>query len=292
VISGVIVVGALWILARGAGQGVQGAARIPIVVALIVIPFVADAKQVILAMPALLLAAGSSGSRMMSVARGVVVTASVIALFVLGAGAATENFLTKSREGQGGKEATAAFIWRHTSDDPASLAFGNGPAETVSRAAFMTTDLFQRGDSPLATLGLAPATLALEAQGTALQASGGGTSFNGSASSALGVLGDLGLFGFLVYTSLLVALLLRLRRVRTPEGIAAAGGVAMFLVLGLFFDWWEQPPFGVFVAVLAGLAFTSPDQARDAGAQPDASAARLVADRAPPAFDATTETRR
>jgi hypothetical protein len=25
-------------------------------------------------------------------------------------------------------------------------------------------------------------------------------------------------------------------------------------VLGLVFDWWEQPPFGILVGVLAGLA--------------------------------------
>ena len=291
VISGVIVVGALWILARGSGRGLTGAARVPIVLALLVIPFVADAKQVILAMPALLLASVSGGGRLLSAARGVIVVASVVALFALGAGAATENFLNKSGEGQGGKEATAEFVWKQLRDDPASMTFGKGPAETVSRAAFMTTGLFQRGDSPLATLGLQPATLAIEAQGTALAASGGGSSFNGSTSSALGVLGDLGIFGLLVYVGLLASLFVRLRRVRSPEGIAAAGGVVMFLVLGLFFDWWEQPPFGVFIGTLAGLAFTAPDAVADESAQP-ASTARLVAARVPSPFVAATDTRR
>ena len=30
----------------------------------------------------------------------------------------------------------------------------------------------------------------------------------------------------------------------------------MFALLGFVFDWWEQPPFSVFLAVLAGLALS------------------------------------
>ena len=45
----------------------------------------------------------------------------------------------------------------------------------------------------------------------------------------------------------------------SPEGTAAAAGFAMFMMLGLVFDWWEQPPFGVFLGVLAGLALTARD---------------------------------
>src|SRR5689334_15281435 len=52
VISAVAVVGAIWILSGGIGREILGPARLPAAVALLVIPFVADAKQVILAMPA------------------------------------------------------------------------------------------------------------------------------------------------------------------------------------------------------------------------------------------------
>lgn len=45
---------------------------------------------------------------------------------------------------------------------------------------------------------------------------------------------------------------------------AAAAGFALFLVLGLVFDWWEQPPFGVFIGVLAGLSLAG-SQWDDAG---------------------------
>ena len=80
-------------------------------------------------------------------------------------------------------------------------------------------------------------------------------------SSTLGVFGDLGIFGLSAYVGLLVSLFLGLRREVSPEGKAAAAGFALFMVLGLVFDWWEQPPFGVVLGVLAGLALTaSPNQ--------------------------------
>jgi hypothetical protein len=154
------------------------------------------------------------------------------------------------------------FLWEKLESDPSSVAFGKGPAETVSRAAFMTTDLFQTEGSPLSVLGLAPASLATEAADTALATSGGGTSLNTGTSSALGVLGDLGVFGIVVYAGLCLSVFLRLRRSRSPEGIAAACGFALFLVLGLIDAWWEQPPIGVFIAVLAGLALTDPSEVR------------------------------
>jgi hypothetical protein len=147
--------------------------------------------------------------------------------------------------------------------DPAAVAFGQGPAETVSRAAFMTTPLFLGTDSPLAMLGLKPAVWATEAQDTAVEVSGGGTSFDSGTSSALGVLGDLGVFGLLAYAGLLLGLFVRLRRETSAEGIAAASGLALFIILGLVFDWWEQPPLGVTIAVLAGLSLSESQGARE-----------------------------
>lgn len=257
VISAVCVVGAIWILTGGLGRQTLGAARLPIVAGLFLIPLVADAKQVILAMPAILLASTWKVSRLQFLLRGALVAAAVVALFTLApAGNTSQRFIEENQQGEGGKEATARFVWREARADPPAVAFGQGPAETVSRAAFMTTDLFQGADSPLSVLDLKPATFAEEAQGTAVEVSDGGTSFNSGTSSAIGVLGDLGIVGLLAYTGLLLSLLLRLRWESSPEGVAAAAGFAMFLVLGLVFDWWEQPPFGVFIGVLAGLSLS------------------------------------
>ena len=105
----------------------------------------------------------------------------------------------------------------------------------------------------------------MEAKGAAQEASGDATSFDSGISSTIGVLGDLGLFGVVVY-GVCAVVTLRLRRETTPEGTAAAAGFALFLVLGLVFDWWEQPPYGVVIGVLAGLALT--ERAKRVGASP------------------------
>lgn len=258
VISAVAVVGAIWILTGGIGQRVLGAWRLPIIVALFLIPFLADAKQVIVALPAIVLASRWRSGRVQFLGRATLACAAVVALFTLApAGNTAASYIEQTRSGHGGKQATAGFVWSKLEGDPASVVFGKGPAETVSRAAFMTTDLFQRSDSPLGVLGLHPAAIAIEAQGNALEIAQGGTSFNSGVSSTLGVLGDLGIVGLAVYVGMFFSVFIRLRKEGSAEGIAAAAGLAIFLVLGLVFDWWEQPPFAVFLGVLAGLALTA-----------------------------------
>ena len=75
------------------------------------------------------------------------VAVAVIALLtVVPAGATARNFIDESRDGQGGKEAAAATVFGALKADAPALVLGLGPAESVSRAAFMTTPLLlQRG---------------------------------------------------------------------------------------------------------------------------------------------------
>ena len=255
VISAVTLVGGIWILSGGIGRDVLGTWALPVVAVLFLIPFVADAKQVILASPAILLAARWRGGNLQLVMRGGVVAGAVLALFTIAPESHTASqFLQRAENGQGGKQATAVLIWHAIDDDAVSLAVGKGPAETVSRAAFMTTSLFQQEGSPFSALGLQPAPIALEAADAARRISRGGTSFNAGTSSTLGVLGDLGIAGMFVYAGLVLSLFLRVRAQTSPEGLAAGAGLALFLVLGLVFDWWEQPPYGVFLGTLAGLS--------------------------------------
>ena len=261
VISAVVVVGAIWILSGGE-RSVLGIWRWPVVLTLALIPFMADAKQVIVALPAIVLASSWHVGRGQFLLRSALALGAVLALFTLvPAGRTAEQFIKTSQHGQGGKQATALFLWHQLDGDPASLAFGKGPAETVSRASFMTIYSPATG-SPMVALGLQPAAIAVEAQSRAQslshRTSGQTSSFESGMSSTLGVLGDLGIFGFIVYSGLLLSLIRRLRTETSPEGVAAAAGFVLFLVLGLVFDWWEQPPFGVFLGVLAGLALTTP----------------------------------
>ena len=44
----------------------------------------------------------------------------------------------------------------------------------------------------------------------------------------------------------------------------ATCALALFVVLGLVFDWWEQPPFGIVVGLLVGLAIAQPSEPRSA----------------------------
>ncbi len=261
VISAVIVVGAIWILAGGFGRDILGAARLPVVAVLFVIPFIAKAKQVILALPVIILASSWRVGRLQFLVRCGLVAGAVVALFAFTPNHA-EEYLQRNSQGKGGKQATALFLWRKLENDPASVAFGRGPAETVSRAAFMTTPQDQNSHSPLAVLGLKPAALNMEAQEVAHAVAGQGSgtrinsSFNNSTSSALGLFGDVGIVGVLAYAGLLLSLFVCLRRETSAEGVAAAAGFALFLVLGFLFDWWEEPPFGVFIGVLAGLSLS------------------------------------
>jgi hypothetical protein len=72
----------------------------------------------------------------------------------------------------------------------------------------------------------------------------------------VGVFGDVGLLGLAVYSLFWICTAIQLRRRRTPEADAALAGVAIFGLLGLVYDWWEQPPFTVVLAALVGLALT------------------------------------
>lgn len=276
VISAIAVVGAVWILLASSRPLL---ARLAIALPLLVIPVLADAKQVLLAAPVMLIA-GSWGGRRGAVLRLSAAGITFVALLnVIPAGDTATNFIERARDRQGGKEAAAATVLGALKADPPALVLGFGPAETVSRAAYMTTPLLLRGDSPLHVLGLSPARLAAEAQTDAFKASGGGTSFNTGVSSALGVVGDLGVIGAVLYASMIVYLFVALRRSQQWEAVPAACALALFVLLGLFFDWWEQPPFGIVVGLLVGLALARPFGHRSsppeglAGAGPPGSAA-------------------
>ena len=257
VISAVAVAGGLWLLVSDRWPGPL---RVALVVCLLAVPFVADAKQVVFAMPALLAGVSWGRYRKKAVLLAVVVAASLVILVtVYRPGRTGLDILGAAALGESGKQVTVEIVWDHLTEDPATFLFGLGPAQTVSRAAFMTTDLFLGADSPLRSLGLAPAAIAVEVQQRADEASGGGTSFDSGVSSAFGVLGDLGLVGVVAYASLLASVFLFLRRIERPQAMVAAGAWAMFAVLGFVYDWWEQPPFSVLLAVISGLALVGPD---------------------------------
>jgi hypothetical protein len=233
--------------------------RVVLAAPLAVLPFIADAKQILFALPIAVLATAPQGVTLGYLLRSsAAVGLLAILLFVDPVGRTAIGEL-RSDQQQGGspKAAVAKLIWNHMRSDPVSLTFGKGPAETVSLAAYYTTPGFLRSNSPLLALGLGPAEIAVEAD--ALTYRGRGvyrSTFQSGVSSALGVFGDLGLMGILAYGGLLVTLLLALSRLRSPEGIGAMSAIALFGALGFIYGWWEVPALSVLAAVLAGIALT------------------------------------
>src|SRR5262249_21856542 len=177
VMSAAVVLGCLWLLASRRGRLNEWV--LIAVAALIAVPIVADAKQVLFALPAAAIVAGWRSGRF-GLLLNVGLILSALALLIVFDPVSKDAIyrLQDGRSGNNGKEQTAKIIWDRLDSSPASLAFGEGPAETVSRAAFLTTPLQLQSDSPLRSLGLRPAKLAVEVQTQATQVSGGRTSFN------------------------------------------------------------------------------------------------------------------
>jgi hypothetical protein len=261
-IGAVAAVGAVWALTSGALSLVP---RLVAAGALLAVPIVADARQVLVALPAILL-----GVRWRLGRAGIVLGVAVIALpiIVLSQLSVGAFSVERTLAGQAPKLAATDAVWDAVTNDPQSLAFGLGPAQTVSRAAFLTQESFQQPDSALELLELEPATFPFKVQVAAQSRAEGESSVNSGLSSALGVLGDLGLVGAAAYLATLVGLFLALRRSGSPHAVAASGGFALFATLGVIFDWWEQPPFSVFLAVLAGLALTQHEPGTERTARP------------------------
>jgi hypothetical protein len=257
VLSAVAVIGAIWLLARR--RTLWNAALAAV---LMVFPFISDAKQVLLALPLAVLATLPQGLTVGYFFRsGLAIGLAAMLLFVLPVGKVTRAYLNQGQQRGGNpKVQVAQWLWKDLQGDPVSLTFGKGPAETVSLAAYYTTPGFLGARSPFHALGLKPAEIAIEADYLSYGVVNNQerSSFQSPLSSALGVLGDLGLAGILTYGGLLITLLLALAGARSAESIAAMSAVGLFAVLGFVYGWWEAPGLPAFVGVLAGVALTGP----------------------------------
>lgn len=269
-VGGLCILGLFWWVARA--RRPLGLAALPVTLMLAAVPFVAGAKQVIFALPAalLLFSRGARwGTKLLFVAAIVGSLAVLLAVPSLNEGYSV-NSINQTLGGQGTKIDTARAIGKAMLDDPTVFFFGQGPANTVSHAAYLTTDPVVKESSPVELLGLKPSQVALDRP----QEQGGG-SFDSPASSGLGLLGDLGLIGAVLYAFLFSRVLSGCRASRSPEAFAASAGFAVLVVLGMVNDWFEQAPFTVPLAALAGLVLT----AKQASPRQDKSPEVAVDDR-------------
>jgi len=226
---------------------------------------VADAKQVLFALPAALLVLGVTGGAKRSLGPlignllgGILMAVTaVIAMALYSATSAALDFITRSFDNDTGKLAVLTAVWNDMSDSAPNLLFGLGPGETVSRFAFLTTPGLFREGTPVQLLGLSVSRGADRYQAIAQSGAynGGNSSFNGAQSSLLGILGDYGLVGFGVFVALVVAIIRALLRAeRSSIRATALAGWTMLIPLAIVFDWLEQPPFTLAVMLITGLA--------------------------------------
>ena len=170
VISGVIVVGCIWL---ASGSNFSKRVRFTVILLLFPIPFLADAKQIVLALPIVLLVSEWRNVKGFLTRFSVVAVAAGIVLVLLPAGKVAVSYFDDFRHNRTSKQLTASYVLSRMESDPASVVFGLGPAETVSRAAFMTVGELLSRNSPLRTVGLEPARVALDAQALGIVRLGG-----------------------------------------------------------------------------------------------------------------------
>jgi hypothetical protein len=269
VMAALVIIGAFWYVGRTSRLVSPIAIAVLAVMAGVLV--MSDAKQVIFAVPAAII-----GQRLLS-GRSIIISAFALVLIYvvihfqpLNSGYVVP-YLNRVWSGETGKTAVAEMIWHEATADVGTFVFGQGPAETVSGAAYETVPAYQARQSSLQVLGLAPAQTAIDAEqvAAAVVRAKGKSAYNepfnlasadSGTSSGVGLFGDLGLFGFVAYSALFLTLFINLRRRRSAEALAAASGFAMLIVLGFIHDWWEAPALTVLLGTLAAVSLTDPPQ--------------------------------
>ena len=246
-VGALCVVAALWIIAR-ARTAFQALAAAP----LLVVPFLSEANATLLAMPIGLLAMPVLTRAVRRLRKIVVIGVLAVLLGnLLVQGEYTLRVVEQTLRGEDVDKVQAARqVEGQLTESPTAFLLGAGPARTVSFSALLSLDPLKDPDTPVRFLNLQPSQMLLDLGGL----SSGFSSFLHPASSALGVWGDLGVVGGLIYFALVGYLFLSARKRRTPDAAGAAAALALFIVLGVLFIWWEQTGFSLYVALIAGLA--------------------------------------
>jgi len=267
VMAAIVIVGAFWYVARTTRLVSPIAIAVLAVMASVLV--MSDAKQVMFAVPAAII-----GQRLLS-GRALAVGAIALALIYVVIHFQPLNshyvvpYLDRAWSGETGKTAVADMIWHEATADAGTFVFGQGPATTVSGAAYQMVPAYQAQESSLAVLGLAPAQTTIDAEQAAAAAvrETGKSAYNepfaldsldSGTSSGVGLFGDLGLLGVVAYSVLFLTVFINLRRRKSAEAFAAASGFGMLIVLGFIHAWWEAPALTVLLGTLAAVALTDP----------------------------------
>ena len=170
-------------------------------------------------------------------------------------------------------EAKAASLERISQEmdrNPMAYLVGLGPGTTATRIAWLSAP--SAPQSSLQGLGLEPTPVATE---LSLEWANNPRWLQSSVSSPfsswVGVYGDLGLLGL---AALVVLWWLPWRAARhSPEGLGARAVILFTVLLGLIFNWMEEPVLVITAAVLIG-GLSAPSETARAGFRGDGSVRR------------------
>jgi hypothetical protein len=270
--AGFTVLGGLTLLSWGYDQslGTRIACTVGALPFLVLVPVLADAKQVTLSLPAaalvFVMATRRFDRKLMLAA--LMIGAVTFLLIAVPAGKAAVTFLSEASSGGFSKARGFEVAVQEMKVEWTRAVFGLGPANGLSRMAHLTSDAHAlRGSAPLSRLHLAPAPLPAQA----VAESRADTSFNIPESSAFGIFTDLGIVGLVAFMTLILTTIAPLMRARRDWlAKAALSGWALSIPLAFTFDWWEQPPFMLPLAMLTGLAITktATTSGQEAGSRP------------------------
>lgn len=240
---------ALWILGR-AGTPMETLWAAPFVL----VTVISDSKQVLLLLPVVLAFSPAIDLRMWAVRLlipaigfGLAVWApSVPGVLPEKNGYVVMQVENTTRDGGSRKVAGAEEISQRLSRSPENLLLGLGQAKSVSYPALLAD---REGSQTVGkSLGLEPPLIPV-----VLGPWDRLGSFYSEFSSAIGLIGDLGLLGLITFSVGLIVVGSMIFRTSGPErGSVWALGL-FYLGMGFVYIWWEQPVFSLFVSLLVGL---------------------------------------
>lgn len=253
------------------GLAFRGRSRLwaPVGFLLLMVPVLSDAKQILFAFPvavvALMLLSRDHLKGFRSAAIIAILFVATLYVSTMRSTHVAVSLIEQSGDSTSGTLGASSLIWHRMQATPASVLFGLGPGQTVSRVALLSSEGIVESDSPIARLGFQTAPL------TAQIVSGlrdEPSSFNSGVSSALGLWGNFGILGFLSYCWLFVAAWVLLGRAQGDFAPAAQSVTLLMFVLGFVYSWWEQPPFTIPAAILIGVATMGQPQSNSDSSQP------------------------
>jgi hypothetical protein len=254
--------------------------------AAIVVSIISDAKQVLFVVPVAMLVLAVSGRKRRGgksligaiVTGAVMAGASAYALLSYQASEIAFDFIDKTSSNETGKVAVVFALWSDLKQSLATMLFGLGPGQSVSRFAFLTTPELLKEGSPVYLLGLKASRGADHYNEIAFSGPfTGKSSFTSAQSSVLGIVGDYGLVGLAAFLLLAMAVFSALRK--APDHrlrSAALASWTLLIPLAIIFDWLEQPPFTLAVMLITGLALRSTQTLQAVGEPPATNADPLT----------------